>query len=156
MSYGIRWYAKDGSEITMEQWSALLGTPYIRVAETFLDGVRVSTVWLGLDHNFARFLHDPGIPIIFETMIFGGELDQQQWRYATEAQALDGHAAAVELVRIQHQVNMPDAEVIRPVPARVLPSLDFIKPHGHEGEHHPTRLSPDLPAPDLDPDGEFG
>lgn len=119
-SYGIRWYARDGSEITMEQWSALLGNlEYQRVALTlFGEDIRVSTVWLGLDHSWGRFLTDAEpIPIIFETMVFGGSMDQEQWRYPTEAAALDGHARMVELVRVAYQLELPDAVVERPVPA---------------------------------------
>jgi hypothetical protein len=54
----------------------------------------VSTVFLGLDHNF----YDDGPPILFETMIFGGPRDQSGWQYATQADALEGHNKAVELV----------------------------------------------------------
>jgi hypothetical protein len=38
--------------------------------------VEVSTVFLGLDHNFL----DKGKPVLFETMIFGGKRDQEQYR----------------------------------------------------------------------------
>ena len=36
---------------------------------------------------------------IFETMIFGGEHDQWQDRYATWDQAVEGHKAAVNMVK---------------------------------------------------------
>ena len=32
-------------------------------------------------------------------MIFGGLRDQETWRYTTEAQAREGHARAVQLLR---------------------------------------------------------
>ena len=60
------------------------------VAKDERDGVRVSTVFLGLDHNFGE-----GPPLLFETMIFGGEHDQWQDRYTTWEQAEAGHKAAV-------------------------------------------------------------
>lgn len=66
-----------------------------RVAETTLPNGRwVSTVWLGLDHQYGD-----GPPLIFETMVFPGkddigELDCE--RYSTEADALAGHAALCE------------------------------------------------------------
>lgn len=56
--------------------------------------VFISTVFLGLDHN----LFGQGPPHLFETMIFGGEHHQKQWRYPTQADALEGHAHAIELV----------------------------------------------------------
>lgn len=55
--------------------------------------VNVSTVFLGIDHSF---LSDR--PILFETMIFGGEHDEFQERYSTWEQAEAGHQKAIELV----------------------------------------------------------
>lgn len=55
----------------------------------------VSTVFLGLDHN-----HRGGEPILFETMIFGGPLDGEQWRYHTWEQAERGHAEAVSSAKV--------------------------------------------------------
>lgn len=53
--------------------------------------ISVSTVFLGLNHNYFG-----GQPILFETMVFGGPLDGEQERYETEAQARHGH---VEMLR---------------------------------------------------------
>lgn len=58
------------------------------------DGVRVSTVFLGLDHQFGK-----GPPILFETMIFGGEHHHYQRRYHTWAEAVNGHAHALNLAK---------------------------------------------------------
>jgi hypothetical protein len=66
-----------------------------RVAETVVGNARVSTVFLGLDHNFSR----SGPPLLFETMVFGGDHDEYCDRYATRAEAEAGHAAAVEMVK---------------------------------------------------------
>lgn len=52
----------------------------------------VSTVFLGLDHSFGR-----SRPLLYETMIFGGPLSDEQWRYATEKEARAGHKKAVLL-----------------------------------------------------------
>lgn len=57
--------------------------------------VRVSTIFLGLDHNYSG-----GEPILFETMIFGGPLDGEQWRYHTYDEAERGHANAVKDAKI--------------------------------------------------------
>ncbi|MGL5937042.1 MAG: hypothetical protein ACRCZI_15630 [Cetobacterium sp.] len=57
--------------------------------------IKVSTVFLGLDHSFRM----TGPPLIFETMVFGGFLDQEQVRYATIAEARAGHFAMVERVK---------------------------------------------------------
>lgn len=50
------------------------------------DASTVSTVFLGLDYNFGG-----GPPILFETMVFGGELDQEQERCSTWDQAEQMH-----------------------------------------------------------------
>lgn len=65
-----------------------------RVVEKSQFGdVKVSTVFLGLDHSFGG-----GEPLLFETMIFGGEHDQYQDRYSTWDEAAEGHKKACELV----------------------------------------------------------
>jgi len=67
-----------------------------KIAETTIEGIRVSTVFLGLDHNY----FEEGLPILWETMIFGGgeEIDEYQVRYASQEEAEAGHQAAVLLV----------------------------------------------------------
>jgi hypothetical protein len=70
---------------------------YVRIGEDDVDGVRVSTVWLGLDHGF-KFGED-ALPVIFETMIFGGQFDNYQIRYHTEDEARRGHAEVVADLR---------------------------------------------------------
>lgn len=57
--------------------------------------VRISTVFLGLDHAFGS----GGPPLIFETMVFGGELADEQDRYSTWDEAEAGHVAMVERVK---------------------------------------------------------
>ena len=79
-----------------------------RVALTELDGVEVSTVFLGINHNWGE-----GVPILWETMIFGGAEDQSQWRYTSHAEALAGHAAAVALAQ---QSLVPSTPVAEPLP----------------------------------------
>lgn len=57
------------------------------------DGVLVSTVFLGIDHSWS------GVePVLFETMIFGGDHDQFFERYSTWEQAEAGHQRAIELI----------------------------------------------------------
>lgn len=57
--------------------------------------VRVSTVFLGMDHSFT---YQKTKPILWETMIVGGEHDQYQVRYTSKSEALEGHKAAIQLV----------------------------------------------------------
>lgn len=64
------------------------------VAEDIVGDVRVSTVFLGIDHAF-----DDGPPLLFETMIFGGQRDQYQTRCSTWDAAEAQHAEALRLVK---------------------------------------------------------
>lgn len=67
----------------------------IKVARKRENNVYVSTVFLGIDHNFAR----SGDPVLFETMIFGGPNDGYQDRYTTRRDALKGHKKAVAVAK---------------------------------------------------------
>jgi hypothetical protein len=49
-----------------------------RVAETMIGEAWVSTVFLGVDHNFS--LTGKVSPVLWETMVFGGTLDQEMNR----------------------------------------------------------------------------
>lgn len=49
--------------------------------------VRVSTVFLGMDHNFL----ERGAPVLWETLVFGGPLDGEMERYSSREAALAGH-----------------------------------------------------------------
>ena len=80
--------------LRMMRWARWMETADRRVAEDYLtttvDGekisIRISTVFLGLDHSFGN-----GDPLLFETMIFGGPNGGEQARYHTWAEAEDGH-----------------------------------------------------------------
>jgi hypothetical protein len=65
------------------------------VARTVLAPYTISTVFLGIDH---QFLSD-GPPILFETMIFGGKFDsgEYQTRCSTWAEAEIMHQKAVSV-----------------------------------------------------------
>jgi hypothetical protein len=97
-------YDRQGRPIELMEWARLRENPLNVVVARSAFGedednpdVLVSTVWLGVDHSWTG----EGPPIIFETMIFGGALDGEQRRYATEAQAHEGHGYVVGLVRLE-------------------------------------------------------
>lgn len=78
------------------KWARWYGTVERHVGnDTLPNGVHVSTVFLGLDHNFSGI----GRPILWETMIFGGEHDQYQERYTTREEAIAGHEVALNLAK---------------------------------------------------------
>lgn len=63
------------------------------VAKTTFGDVTVSTVFLGIDHSFGD-----GPPLLFETMIFGGEFDDDLRRYETWSEAEQGHQEMCAMV----------------------------------------------------------
>ena len=80
--------------VTLEEWGRWFEHfPNRRVAEDRIGPVRISTVFLGLDHALGDR------PQLFETMIFGGEHDEWQERCATYDEAEAMHARAVRLVK---------------------------------------------------------
>lgn len=68
--------------------------------KTTVGDVEVSTVLL---MSPANIFGQP--PLIFETMIFGGEHDEYTYRYYTKAEALLGHDQAVQLVKQAQQMK---------------------------------------------------
>ena len=65
-----------------------------RIAETTIGDAWVSTVFLGIDHNFGG----EGPPLLFETMVFFDRedlRDEIMMRYATYAEAREGHDSIV-------------------------------------------------------------
>lgn len=89
-------YSRSGQPITTEEWAARFeDSDYRRIALDTIGKANVSTVWLGTDHNWSG----AGDPLIFETMIFGGEHSDLQWRYTTEVEAKEGHARIVQALK---------------------------------------------------------
>lgn len=99
------YYDRKGAPITQEKWLELFGQDgYKRIKLDQVGAYIISTVWLGMNHNFSH----KGAPIIFETMVFSeddwispipGLRDLDCERYATEVAALIGHDKMVERVK---------------------------------------------------------
>lgn len=75
--------------------------PECVVGKTHLNGIEISTVFLGFDQSLGNSTK----PDLFETMIFGGEHDGFKKRYATWIGAEAGHKKAEELVRTKITSN---------------------------------------------------
>jgi hypothetical protein len=94
------YYRLEGHEAvpcTLMEWERWFEDADRIVEVTMLaDDVCVSTVFLGLDHNWRE-----GPPDIFETMIFGGPLDHEQARYTTWDEAEIGHKLMVARARAE-------------------------------------------------------
>lgn len=99
-------YDKHGEPISLRVWAELCeDREYARVAETWIGKVRISTVWLGINHNFLW-----GPPMVFETMVFdhnqeyddhrGNRVapDIEMTRYTTLEAAQRGHEDMVSVI----------------------------------------------------------
>ena len=69
------------------------------IARLEWKGIIVSTMFLGVNHQFLE--GEP--PILFETIVIGGRLDDYQLRYHTRDEAVEGHHAAVCLVAVAEE-----------------------------------------------------
>jgi hypothetical protein len=75
---------------SLHAWSRFMAANR-RVAETMVGDVRVRTVFLGIGTD-----RRPGL---WQTMVFGGKLDETQERYCTGEEARAGHDRWLALVR---------------------------------------------------------
>jgi hypothetical protein len=70
------------------------------IGDDTIDGVRVSTVFLGLDHGYGG-----SDPVLWETMVFGGRHDNWMDRYTSYESALAGHNRVVEAIKSGADLN---------------------------------------------------
>jgi hypothetical protein len=95
----LRHYVLDGHRPmpakNLLEWDRMFTNVHGRiVARTRISKeVEVSTVFLGIDHNFG----DHGPPLLFETCIFGGAQDGWMQRTSTWEDAERWHTEAVKI-----------------------------------------------------------
>ncbi len=77
-------------------WAKWYETADRHVAKDTRGGTDVSTVFLGLDCSFGD-----GPPVLFETLVFGGDHDQDAEKYYTWDEAEVGHQRMCEKVFAQ-------------------------------------------------------
>lgn len=91
-------YILDGKRAVpcddLMEWGRAFEAADRRVCHDQIGDIRISTVFLGVDHKWGD-----GPPLLFETMIFGGTHDQYQKRCSTWEQAEAMHAEALKLVK---------------------------------------------------------
>jgi hypothetical protein len=90
---------------TMMEWIKWFENPQNRIIDytEISDEVYVSTIFLGIDHNF-RFIdlalgNEQHRPLLFETMVFGGKFTNKSWRYSTYGESKRGHWAIVNQLK---------------------------------------------------------
>jgi hypothetical protein len=98
MTFG-HWILNEQGEpvqVGLMTWARWLETGKQQVADDQVGETRVSTVFLGLDHNYTGV----GFPVLWETMCFGGPLDMSLRRCSgSREQALAMHAEVLAAVR---------------------------------------------------------
>jgi hypothetical protein len=94
----LRFYVLDGLEpmaADNEAWGAWFQRCEHHIAWDVVDDkVTVSTIFTGIDTHLLDIDH----PLLFETMVFGGVHDRQQWRYSTWEEAHAGHLQVLDMV----------------------------------------------------------
>ena len=98
----MKWYILDENNIPVKansiqeyvDWEEANPTKRIVKQENLTKKIRVSTVFLGLDHAW-----NGATPLLWETMIFGGKHDDYQERYTSYEDAVEGHKRAVKLAK---------------------------------------------------------
>lgn len=86
-------------------WGQWMQTADRTVAKTEINGVKISTVFLGLDHAW-----DGQPPLLWETMVFGGPLNEEQERCGgSREQAEAMHAAMCARVSSENAIVVAPA-----------------------------------------------
>ena len=95
---GGKYILVDGEPRPAElmEWAEWFETADRTISRTEQDGVVVSTVFLGIDHNFGS----RGAPVLWESMVFGGPLDGEEQRYTSAEAAKHGHEQMVKLAMV--------------------------------------------------------
>ena len=98
------YYDRQGKPMTLQQWAEKFEDAHYRHVAREVIGpdepldpaplITVMTFWLGLNHDWRS-----DEPLIFETLVIGGEHDATGIWYTAETQAREGHRRAVEELR---------------------------------------------------------
>lgn len=95
-----KWYILDENNKPVKATSIMEAADWMEnnperkaVKQENIGDIFISTVFLGLDHAW-----NSDVPVLWETMIFGGEHDQYQERYTSHEDALEGHELALTLI----------------------------------------------------------
>jgi hypothetical protein len=92
---------------TLEEWMIWFANPEKRRIDltdisnepNYPNGEQVSTVFLGLDHGFNFDSCIKHLPILFETMVFGGKYSRKGWQYSSCGEAKNGHWQIVDCIK---------------------------------------------------------
>jgi len=95
------WYILDENnnvqKATMEEANSFYSNSRRFLKRLQTSAGKLSTVFLCLDHSFS---HPSKAPVVFESMIFGGPLDQYQERYRSYNQAVENSNALAKVLEV--------------------------------------------------------
>ena len=113
------YYLLRGREIVpcvnLSKWGQAMARFDVQIADDHIDEVRVSTVFLGMDHNSEC----DGPPLLFETMIIGGLLDEFRMRCTTYEEAEVMHQIVLAMVKREQENNEQAMELAGDVINRI-------------------------------------
>jgi hypothetical protein len=135
------YYDRRGAPMTLQQWAQKLeDEDYRHIARDVIGSeepldpaplITVATFWLGLNHDWRS-----DEPLIYETIVVGGEHDTTGMRYATENQAREGHRRVVDELRVAHSPGAAPP-MDPPATAHMTPAAGWHIPgtHRSHGRH---------------------
>ncbi len=98
MSRYILKFDKPVHVSNVNDWATWFETAERSVARDVVNGILISTVFLGIDHRVEK----PGLPLLWETMAFSqDEQADECQRYTSREEALLGH---MEFVQLAHEL----------------------------------------------------
>ena len=97
----MKFYLLDGDKkpynVTLEESYKLYDNPEMKITkQEYIGDILVSTVFLGIDHSFGK----SEIPVLWETMVFGGLYNEFTQRYTSHEEALKGHSEIINMINL--------------------------------------------------------
>ena len=96
-----RYILKDGFAVQCQdlmEWGAWMEAHRNKFQKiSKVAGLRLSTVFLGLDHSFGH-----GEPLLWETMLFNDDMNgesESQWRFTFQGEAYEFHETKVKQLK---------------------------------------------------------
>jgi len=78
---------KSPKPVSLLTWAQWYETADRQIKHDTVGEIVISTLFIGLNRNW----NQDGPPLLFETMVFGGEFDGELHRYSTYGEAEAGH-----------------------------------------------------------------
>jgi len=108
----VKTYILENGVVTeepdMNRWMIWCAKNESHVNLTKVAEYTISTIFLGIDHNFSS----EGPPVVFETMLFGENLNEKMVRTSTLKEAKQCHRDAVDFVTVKIEATSKAKKII--------------------------------------------